>query len=147
MKNYLINQVDRLLQGNPVTMLLGGDKFIIHKLSESCDPISTPEHDNDTFSGNIHPAKEFALQMYPKQKYLHFVIDKLVNKNLLDSDLYFFEYPNLHLADVCAFFNNRFGKPKSTHAKFIKLCKFLQENKIQFPMVSIKNPVAKKYVC
>jgi hypothetical protein len=143
-KNYLINKIDCLLKGEEVIMLLGGEKFIIHKLSEPCD-LHPTEHNMDMDS--IHPAKEFVIQTYPKQKYLKLVIDILDRHNLIDHNLYFTPFPNMHLVDVCAFFNNRFGKHESTDAKLIKLCKFLQKKQIKFPKVSIKNPVAQKYVC
>jgi hypothetical protein len=145
-KNYLINQIDCLLKGESVTMLLGGEKFVIHKLSEPCD-LNAEEGGPEQNNTHFHPAKDFVAEMYPKQKYMPYIINTLVKKNLIHEDLYFIDFPDLHLADVCTFFNNRFGKHESTPVKLIKLCKYLQQNDIRFPIVSIKNPVAKKYVC
>ena len=147
-----------MLKGEPVTMLLNGDKFIIHKLSEPCDLLNdTTEHNNNhnnnnnnnnTDSDSIHPAKEFVIKTYPKQKYLLFVVDILNSKNLIDHNLYCTSLSQkIHLADVFAFFNNRFGKHESTDPKLIKFCKSLQRHDVKFPKVSIKNPVAQKYVC
>jgi len=144
-KNYLINKIDCLLKGEKVNMFLGGEKYIIHKLSEPCDLL--PIEQNVNINDDIHPAKEYVNSTYPKQKHLKFAIDIIERNNLIDHNLYFIAFPDLHLADVCAFFNNRFKNKKSTDPRIIKLCKFIQTSKIKFPKVSIKNPVAQKYVC
>jgi hypothetical protein len=146
-KNYLINKVDCLLKGEPVTMLLAGEKFIIHKFSEPCDLHENNNNDPNYNSNISHPANDFVAKTYPKQKYLSLAIDILNRNNLIDHNLYFIHFPNMHLVDVCAFFNNRFGKHKTTDAKLIKLCKFLKKKQIKFPKVSIKNPVAQTYIC
>ena len=63
-------------------MLLGGEKFVIHKLSEPCDLNAEgggpPEHNNT----HSHPAKEFVAEMYPKQKYMPYIINTIVKKFL-----------------------------------------------------------------
>jgi len=123
-------------------MFLGGEKYIIHKLSEPCDLL--PIEQNVNINDDIHPAKEYVNSTYPKQKHLKFAIDIIERNNLIDHNLYFIAFPDLHLADVCAFFNNRFKNQKSTDPRIIKLCKFIQTSKIKFPKVSIKNPVAQK---
>jgi hypothetical protein len=67
--------------------------------------------------------------------------------NLIDNNLFFTSFPNIHVADFCSFINNKFEKNGGTDQKFIKLCKFLRSNQIKFPKIAIKNPVAQKYVC
>jgi hypothetical protein len=89
---------------------------------------------------------DFIAKTYPKQKYLPLVFSILEKHNLIDDNLFFIPF-QLHVADVCAFLNNRFGKILTTDLRYIKLCKFLQSHKIKFPKISIKNPVAQKYLC
>jgi hypothetical protein len=143
-KNYLINKVDCLLRGKKTNMFSNNDKFIIHKVNEFCAPV-LPElaenvGDNDT-------VLTFVKNMYPKQKYLILVFEIMHSHDLIDSNLFFKQFPNLHVADVCSFFNNRFGKSDTTDPRYIKLCKFLHQKKIRLPKVAIKNPVAQKFLC
>ena len=85
--------------------------------------------------------------MYPKQKFLTLVFDILITNNLIDENLYFIPFQQVHIADFCTFLNNNFGKLNSTDGKYIKLCKYFQNLNLKFPKVGIKNPVAQKYLC
>jgi hypothetical protein len=132
-----------LLNEKPVIMFSNNEKFIIHKNDESCKSSQTQEENpNDSFQSAVI---EFIKNTYPKQKYLTLVFKIMNTHNLIDANLFFIAFPNLHVADVCAFFNNRFDK--NIDSRFIKFCKFLRQKKIRFPKVAIKNPIAQKYVC
>jgi hypothetical protein len=143
-KNYLINKVDCLLKGKKTIMFINNEKFYIHKVNEFCAPAAASLADNPIENDNV---VTFVKNMYPKQKYLILAFEIMHNHQLIDSNLFFVQFPNLHVADVCAFLNNRFGKSESTDPRFIKLCKFLHQKKIKFPKVAIKNPVAQKLLC
>lgn len=45
------------------------------------------------------------------------------------------------------FINNKFFKEKKIDPKFVKMCKWFQNNNIRFPKSSVKNPWAQKYLC
>jgi hypothetical protein len=131
------------LNEKPVIMFSNKEKFIIHKNDESCKSSQTQEENpNDSLQSAVI---EFIKNTYPKQKYLTLVFKIMNTHNLIDANLFFIAFPNLHVADVCAFFNNRFDK--NIDSRFIKFCKFLRQKKIRFPKVAIKNPIAQKYVC
>jgi len=88
---------------------------------------------------------DFIQSTYPKQKYLK-IVAKIVEKhNLVNDDLFFVSFTDIHLADFCSFINNKFDKKENV--RLIKLCKFIQSQKIRFPNVCIKNSSAKKYLC
>jgi hypothetical protein len=88
---------------------------------------------------------DFIESTYPKQKYLKIVAKILEKHNLVNNDLFFVNFPDIHLADFCSFINNKFDKKEN--ARLIKLCKFIQTQKIRFANVCIKNSRAKKYLC
>jgi hypothetical protein len=118
--------------------------FVIHPKNISCGTI--PKKNTSTPDLNTE-IKEFLQTTYPKQKYLTMVFNILEPYNLIGKNLFFLSFPNIHVADIIAFFNNKFGKVNTTDARFIKLCKFFRSQNIKFPKISIKNPVAQKYVC
>jgi hypothetical protein len=125
-------------------MFSNKEKFIIHKSDESCQ--TSPSHGEENLTDSTHNAViEFIKKTYPKQKYLTLVFEIMNNHNLIDASLFLIAFPNLHVADVCAFFNNRFDK--NIDSRYKKFCKFLRQKKIRFPKVAIKNPIAQKYVC
>jgi hypothetical protein len=88
---------------------------------------------------------DFIQSTYPKQKYLKIVAKILEKHNLVNDDLFFASFTDIHLADFCSFINNKFDKKENI--RLIKLCKFIQSQKIRFPNVCIKNSSAKKYLC
>ncbi|MEI7486021.1 MAG: hypothetical protein WCJ72_01210 [Chryseobacterium sp.] len=145
-KNYLINKVDNLFNGHKAIMFSNKTIFVIHPKNQPCKTTlkTTLLNGDSNFSDQI---TDFIKSTYPKQKYLILIFNILNPYNLIDSNLFFKEFPNIHVADFCAFINNRFGKTPTTDAKFVKLCKFFQMNQIKFPKIAIKNPVAQKYVC
>lgn len=116
--------------------------FIIHKMDESCGQSNHEPESNDI---NVE-IMDFVKTTYPKQKYLSLVFSIMLKKDLINNDLCFVNF-NIHIADFCSFINNKFGNKTSTNSDFLKLCKHLQKQKIKFPKVSIKNPVAQKYLC
>jgi len=138
----LINKIDLLFQGKPVIMFSNKEKFIIHKSNEPCGNLQ--QQDNPDSSTDVI---DFIKKTYPKQKYLALVFEIMNNHNLIDVNLFFIAFPNLHVADVVSFFNNRFDKSDTSDARYLKLCKYLRQKKIRFPKCAIKNPVAQKYVC
>jgi hypothetical protein len=88
---------------------------------------------------------DFINSTYPKQKFLKIVANILVKHNLINNELFFKEFHNIHVADFCAYINNRFEKQENT--RLVKLCKMLQNKNIKFPHVCIKNLTARRYLC
>jgi len=116
--------------------------FVIHPKNKPCG--QQLKNSSDTLNDQVF---EFIKNTYPKQKYLAMVFKILQPLNLIDNNLFFTSFPNIHVADFCSFINNKFEKNGGTDHKFIKLCKFLRSKQIKFPKIAIKNPVAQKYVC
>ena len=145
-KNYLINKVDNLFKGHKAIMFSNKTSYVIHPKNQPCG-ISSNSSLLDSPISSSDQVTDFIRLTYPKQKYLSLIFNILNPYNLIDSNLFFKEFPNIHVADFCAFINNRFGKTPTTDARFVKLCKFFQLNQIKFPKIAIKNPVAQKYVC
>jgi hypothetical protein len=141
-KNYLINQVDKLFIGEKVIMFSNGEQFVIHKASQTCaaDGIADiqPQHSS---------VQAFVKETYPKQKHLVLIFDILEKHNLFDDNLFCIPFPNIHVADMCAFFLNRFYKNDNADGRYIKFCKFLQKKGVKLPKISIKNPYAQKLLC
>ena len=116
--------------------------FVIHPKNKPCG--QQLKNSSDTLNDQVF---EFIKNTYPKQKYLAMVFKILQPLNLIDNNLFFTSFPNIHVADFCSFINNKFEKNGATDQKFIKLCKYLRSKQIKFPKIAIKNPVAQKYVC
>jgi hypothetical protein len=128
-------------------MFVNKDIYSIHLLNQPC---CLPEKNLLTSSDNPDVQKQmnqFLLDNYPKQKFLNIVFNMLVKKNLINEDLFFESFSTIHIADFCSFINNRFDKNDKPNSRLIKLCKYLQSKKIKFPIVCIKNPNARKYLC
>ena len=115
--------------------------FIIHPADQDCAQPSQSEEDTESSTA----VSDFILSVYPKQKFLKIVATILEKHNLVNDDLFFLSFPKIHLADFCAFINNRFNK--KSNVLLTKLCKFLQSKNIKFPNICIKNVFAKKYLC
>lgn len=143
-KNYIINTVEQLFNGKKATMFVNKERFVIHKANQTCTPkqIITPPHGEVSIQTNI---TQFIETNYPKQKFLSIVFDILAKQNLINDDLIFVDFPNIHVADFSSYINNRFDK--NNNNRLIGLCKFLQKKNIKFPIVCIRNPLARKYLC
>lgn len=140
-KNYIINCVEHLFSNKPVTMFANQEKYIIHKLEQNCKT----ENLSDITSNNIvKECQDFLNHTYPKNKILPLVIKIITNHDLLDENLFFISFPQIHLADFCSHINNKFDKKERLNPHMQKLCKFLHTNKIKFPKIAIKNPLAVK---
>ena len=124
-------------------MFLNKDIFVIHKLNKPCGRVESQE--------NVVPINEdvltFISSTYPKQKFLPLFFKILLQNKLIDSQMFIDKFQNIHIADLCTFINNTFGKIEKTEVRFIKLCKYLQSLNLKFPKISVKNPVAQKYLC
>jgi len=144
LKNYMVNRVDYLLQNKKTEMFVNNEIYVIHPENQFCNlPNGTDSSEVQTKSNIL----EFINSTYPKQKYLSLIFNPLVQRNMINDELYFIPYPDIHIADFCVFLNNKFGKVETTNNKLIKFCKYLQSLKFKFPKVSVKNPVAQKYLC
>lgn len=128
-------------------MFLNQKHFVIHAKNKPCQQINDSKNSDSNTNDINHQVVDFLQKTYPKQKYLPIIFKILESHNLIDENLFFTDFPNIHMADLCSFVNNSFAKPTSTDAKFIKFCKFLHAKGIRFPKISIKNPVAQKYLC
>ena len=141
-RNYIINKVENLFNATQrAVMFANKETFIIHRADQDC---SHSSGSNDETTDNTL-VSDFVQSTYPKQKYLKIVATILEKHDLINEDLFFIQFDNIHLADFLSFINNRFEKKKNTN--LIKLCKVLQTENVKFPNVCIKNPVAKKYLC
>jgi hypothetical protein len=142
----MINQVDHLFLGKNVNMFSNGEKFIIHKVNEPCGH-DMAEMESDKQPSTQQNILDFIKETYPKQRYLSIVFNIIEKHNLFDENLFCIQFPNIHVADICSFFLYRFGKNENTDPRYIKLCRFLQKKGIKLPRISIKNPVAQKFLC
>lgn len=141
----MINTVDQLFQNKSVNMFANKELYLIHPQSQPCANAS--DNNDKSNTTEKHKGLEFVTSMYPKQRFLPLLCETLFTHNLIDEQLYFVSAKNIHLADFISFINNRFSKGSTVDMKYIKLCKYLQSNDIRFPRVSIKNPLAQKYLC
>ena len=153
-RNYVINQVEQLFQGRSATMFVNNERFIIHPLDQPCSltheknsSLKDPVELEETIGDQVH---DFLVHTYPKNKFLPLMFKNLVKHDLIDADLFFVDFPTIHVADFCAFINNSFGggssssKNNKTNGLLLKLCKFIRTKHIKFPLICIKNPVARQ---
>lgn len=141
-RNYIVNKVENLFNDNQKAIMFANKQlFVIHKADQDCSQTSSGVND-DT---NCKAITDFVQSTYPKQKYLKIVATILEKHDLINEDLFFLNFANIHLADFLSFINNRFDKKKNN--PLTKLCKFIQGQNIKFPNVCIKNATAKKYLC
>lgn len=136
-KNYLINCVDQLLLGKETTMFANQEKYIIHKSNATCSDLS----DNNTTDAEVY---SFLNSIYPKQKHLKLIFKLLLKHNLINADLNFKSFPNIHVADFCSFITNPFGDDQKINPNIKRLCKYLQSLGLNFPKCAIKNKHALK---
>lgn len=144
-KNYIINQVDQLFLGEKAIMFSNGDYYIIHKADQPCSDVNEEEDDNQPHHSTS--VQEFVKENYPKQKHLKLIFDILEKHDLFDDNLFCRQFTNIHLADICSFFLNRFFKNDKTDGRYIKFCKFLQQKGVKLPRICVKNPYAQKLLC
>lgn len=141
-RNYIINRVQDLLGDTQcATMFANKEVFVIHRADQDC---SQPSESGEETSSNT-AVSDFIIVNYPKQRFLKIVATILEKNNLVNSDLFFESFPQIHVADFIAFINNRFDKKENV--SLTKLCKFMQTKRIKFPQICIKNGRAKKYLC
>jgi hypothetical protein len=139
-RNYIINKVENLLNDRQnATMFANKHTYTIHESNQYC---SMPEEESISDNTSV---SDFINSTYPKQKFLKIVGNILVKHSLITDDLFFKDFLNVHVADFCAYINNRFEKQENT--RLIKLCKMLQSKNIKFPHVCIKNMTARRYLC
>ncbi len=139
-RNYIINKVENLFNENQQAIMFANKQtFLIHPSEQDCSHVQESSEDERN-----HVVLDFILSTYPKQKYLKLVANILEKHELVNSDLFFSNFPDIHLADFCSFINNRFDKRKNV--RLFELCKFIQSKNIRFPKVCIKNPRANKFL-
>src|SRR5450830_737267 len=142
-RNYIINKVDNLFTTvQKATMFANKEQFVIHRADQTCQSDLTTETHVPSI---VEQLKDFALVNYPKQKFLQIVFKIIAKNELVNDELFFINSSNLHVADFCSFINNRFDKKENI--AMIKLCKYIQNKRLKFPNICIKNPLAKKYLC
>ena len=123
-------------------MFANQETFKIHKADTFCK-----SEDQKSYSDNndiLTECNALLTCSYPKNKVLPIIIKSLTNFKMINKDLFFTSFPNIHIVDFLSFINNKFGKKETTEQNMIKLCKYINSKKIQFPKISIKNPVARK---
>lgn len=141
-KNYLINNVQHLLLGKKKTTMFADQiKYVIHKDNVPCTLLKNDLNSYDIIENNVN---EYLEKSYPKNKNLHLLFKILCKNKLINDNLFFENFSKIHIADFCAFINNRFAKKETVNLNMIKLCKFILRSGIQLPRIAIKNPVALK---
>jgi hypothetical protein len=136
--------VDKLFQGLPATMFVNNEKFVIHPINQPCQIENPDDELFETESAIQSQVQDFIVNTYPKNKFLPIVFNNLVKNNFIDSDLFFHEFPSIHIADFCTFINNRFGKKNKANVQLLKLCKFIRSKHLKFPSICLKNPIARQ---
>jgi hypothetical protein len=140
-RNYIINKVDNLFTTvQKAIMFANKEQFVIHRADQTCQ-----SETNTDVPSIVEQLNEFAHVNYPKQKFLQIVFKILAKNELINDEMFFVNFSNIHLADFCSFINNRFDKKENTN--MTKLCKYIQSKLLKFPNICIKNPLAKKYLC
>jgi hypothetical protein len=114
--------------------------YVIHKKNVPCQKPELESKSNDIDDQVI----AFLTQMYPKNKSIQLFFNVLLKHRLINEDLFFIDFPHIHIADFCSFLNNRFSKKEQISNDLQRLCKYLHKKKLKFPRISIKNPIAQK---
>lgn len=148
-KNYLINCVDQLLLPSSttpwaVTMFANQKVYVIHEENELCRDNQQNQKELTTTTDVQREINLFLAQTYPKNKTLPMVFQILSKRNIINDDLFFTDFPQLHVADICTFLNNRFGEKQKINSGLVKFCKYIKNLGIKIPKIAIKNPVALK---
>lgn len=141
-RNYLINCVDKLFKDQVTTMFANQETYVIHNATHTC---GTDENKNEP-SKTLDECYRFLKDSYPKNQILKVVVKILIQNNLLNENLFFKLFPRIHLADFCSHINNKFDKKFPPDKNMLKLCKYLQNQKINFPLKAVKNPMVQKYL-
>jgi hypothetical protein len=129
-------------------MFVNNERFTIHPLDQPCPSanersphLGDPTEFKESVGDQVH---DFVVHTYPKNKFLPLVFKSLVKHDLIDADLFFVNFPTIHVADFCAFINNSFGSSSSSsknnkaNGLLLKLCKFIRTKHIKFPAICIK---------
>jgi len=90
--------------------------FVIHPKNKPCG--QQLKNSSDTLNDQVF---EFIKNTYPKQKYLAMVFKILQPLNLIDNNLFFASFPNIHVADFCSFINNKFEKKRCHWSKIYQI--------------------------
>jgi hypothetical protein len=139
-KFFIINKVDFLFDGQLTTMFCQNQVFSIHPQNTPCGkPPSTSQ-----FSTLANSVQNFLHTHYPKQKFLNILFTPLIEKDLINSNLYFKAFNKIHIIDFISWINNRFEKKDKPPGPLKNLIKHLQSENVHFPSVCLKNPLAKK---
>jgi hypothetical protein len=105
-RNFIINRVENLFNDTKRAIMFANKQtFLIHDAEQDCSQASgstEDKTDNTTVS-------DFIESTYPKQKYLKIVAKILEKRNLINDDLFFLNFTDIHLADFCSFINNKGG--------------------------------------
>jgi hypothetical protein len=125
-------------------MFANQEQFTIHKADTYCSTLNSKNSKSNASNEILNECYDLITYSYPKNKVLPIMIRSLTNHNMINKDLFFTSFPNIHIVDFLSFINNKFGKTETTENNMIKLCKYLNSNQIKFPKISIKNPVARK---
>jgi hypothetical protein len=139
-KNYLINNFEQLFIGKLTTMFASQQKFVIHRDNSPCGLQPNSIQSKQTIVE--HDVYDFLVQTYPKNKTIRLIFKIMLKHELINDNLFFVDFPNIHIADFCSFINNKFGNKETTPVIMIKFCKYLTSLKLRFPRISIKNPIA-----
>jgi hypothetical protein len=117
--------------------------FTIHPADRPCgQPPSIQETSSLTDS-----IRAFLKTNYPKQKLLQLVFDTLLQKDLINDDLYFKGHENVHIIDFIRYILNRFDRNDKPNPNIKHLLKTLQLNNVRLPNACVNNPIAKKILC
>jgi len=124
-------------------MFLQNRLYTIHLSGETCGQTQAMP----TISVLSDTVKTFLKTNYPKQKLLGLVFDILLQKGLVNNDLYFVDQATVHIIDFIRFINNKFDKNDKPPANIRALLKTLQSKDVRLPNACVNNPVAKKVLC
>jgi len=119
-------------------MFANQEKFTIHKSNVTCNDLFDK---NNTIEVEVY---SFLNSIYPRQKHLKLIFKLLLKHNLINSDLNFVKFPNIHVADFCSFLTNPFVNDHKINPHIKRLCKYLQSLGLNFPKCAIKNKTAVK---
>ena len=143
-RGYLINCIEKLFANQPTQMFYQNTIYVIHTADSVCQPPNRLS--NDTTDSLNDTVNQFVSTYYPKNRFIALVFNVLLNHNLITKDLFFDQFPTIHIVDFASFIQNKFGDKHKIDPFMLKLLKSLQSQHIKFPRIAIKNPVAKKYL-
>jgi len=144
-RNYIINCIETFFSSShPQTLTMFANKqvYVIHEVDQNCS-----QESGSSQEPSVNHVSDFIDSTYPKQKKYLALVGKILEKhNLINDDLFFVDFNDVHIADFFSFINNSFDKQKE-NTRLTKVCKFMQSKNIRFANVCVKNIRAKKYLC